>query len=129
MYQKKPRHFEQNSKVKNRIYRNIRKIKRKTNFEIDPEINGAKKEEIIKIEREVESFINKEVRFKKISQKLQKLIVMLNTLYNVSIVHSKPNEKQKSLQQLENAKNKTIEIAKEFKTSEEILKIQDSKKE
>ncbi len=47
---------------------------------------------------------------------------MLNTLYNVSIVHSKPNEKQKSLQQLENAKNKTIEIAKEFKTSEEILK-------
>ena len=47
---------------------------------------------------------------------------MLNTLYNVSIVHSKPNEKQKALQQLENAKNKTIEIEKEFKTSEEILK-------
>ena len=100
----------------------LEKSKEKLTFEIDPEINGAKKEEIIKIEREVESFINKEVRFKKISQKLQKLIVMLNTLYNVSIVHSKPNEKQKALQQLENAKNKTIEIAKEFKTSEEILK-------
>ena len=35
---------------------------------------------------------------------------------------SQSNEKQKALQQLENAKNKTIEIAKEFKTSEEILK-------
>lgn len=123
MYPKEAQTFlDKIQKLKTEYIETLEKSKEKLTFEIDPEINGAKKEEIIKIEREVESFINKEVRFKKISQKLQKLIVMLNTLYNVSIVHSKPNEKQKSLQQLENAKNKTIEIAKEFKTSEEILK-------
>ncbi len=123
MYPKEAQTFlNKIQKLKTEYIETLEKSKEKLTFEIDPEINGAKKEEIIKIEREVESFINKEVRFKKISQKLQKLIVMLNTLYNVSIVHSKPNEKQKSLQQLENAKNKTIEIAKEFKTSEEILK-------
>lgn len=123
MYPKEAHTFlDKIQKLKTEYIETLEKSKEKLTFEIDPEINGAKKEEIIKIEREVESFINKEVRFKKISQKLQKLIVMLNTLYNVSIVHSKPNEKQKALQQLENAKNKTIEIAKEFKTSEEILK-------
>ena len=123
MYPKEAQTFlDKIQKLKTEYIETLEKSKEKLTFEIDPEINGAKKEEIIKIEREVESFINKEVRFKKISQKLQKLIVMLNTLYNVSIVHSKPNEKQKALQQLENAKNKTIEIAKEFKTSEEILK-------
>ena len=123
MYPKEAQTFlNKIQKLKTEYIETLEKSKEKLTFEIDPEINGAKKEEIIKIEREVESFINKEVRFKKISQKLQKLIVMLNTLYNVSIVHSKQNEKQKSLQQLENAKNKTIEIAKEFKTSEEILK-------
>lgn len=123
MYPKEAHTFlDKIQKLKTEYIETLEKSKEKLTFEIDPEINGEKKEEIIKLEREVEKFINKEVRFKKISQKLQKLIVMLNTLYNVSIVHSKPNEKQKALQQLENAKNKMIEIEKEFKTSEEILK-------
>ena len=118
MYPKEAQTFlNKIQKLKTEYIETLEKSKEKLTFEIDPEINGAKKEEIIKIEREVESFINKEVRFKKISQKLQKLIVMLNTLYNVSIVHSKPNEKQKALQQLENAKNKTQKNLKQVRKS------------
>lgn len=123
MYPKEAQTFlNKIQKLKTEYIETLEKSKEKLTFEIDPEINGAKKEEIIKLEREVESFINKEVRFKKISKKLQELIVMLNVLYNVSIIHSKPNEKQNVMLQLEKAKNKTIEIAKEFKTNEEILK-------
>ena len=65
----------------------LEEIKKSVTFEIDPEIDGYKIGEVVKLEREVEYFLESEVKFNIISKRLQQLIVKLNILYNVSIFH------------------------------------------
>ena len=92
----------------------LKKIKDLT-FEIDPEVDSKKAIDVLKLERDVKNFIEKEVKFNIIFKRLQRLILKLNILYNVSIFHSKMDEKEKVMSQLKNAKGVAIRIAKEFK--------------
>ena len=99
----------------------LEKSKKDLTFEIDPEADGFKLGEVIKIEKEVERFVNKEVKFNSISNRIQKLIVKLNILYNVTLVQNKTHEKEKAALQLVNAKNKLKEITEGLEGYELIL--------
>lgn len=99
----------------------LEEIKKSVTFEIDPEIDGYKIGEVVKLEREVEYFLESEVKFNIISKHLQQLIVKLNILYNVSIFHFKYSDKQKVVSQLERAINVLTELTQEFKKCEYIL--------
>lgn len=90
-------------------------------FEIDPEIDGYKIGKVVKLEKEVKAFLEKEVKFDIISRRIQKLILKLNILYNVSIFHSKEYEKIKILSRLEQALEVEIEIAHQFKECDYIV--------
>lgn len=99
----------------------LEEIKKSVTFEIDPEIDGYKIGEVVKLEREVVYFLESEVKFNIISKRLQQLIVKLNILYNVSIFHFKYSDKQKVVSQLERAINVLTELTQEFKKCEYIL--------
>lgn len=73
----------------------LEELNKTLTFEIDPEIDGYKTGEVIKLERDVKVFIEKEVKFGIISKRLECLILKLNILYNVSVFHFKECEKQK----------------------------------
>lgn len=91
-------------------------------YEIDPEKDGEYLAKILKLENEVESFIQKEVMFDIINKKLQKLIVKLNVLYNVSVVHIMDKEQQKVMEQVERARSLEFKIVDEIKSYEYLLK-------
>lgn len=97
------------------IYNSSLENLKELTFEIDPEVDSKQAIKVLKLERDVKNFIEKEVKFNIISKRLQRLILKLNILYNVSIFHSKMNEKEKVISQLKNAKDVTIRISKEFK--------------
>lgn len=97
----------------------LEEIKRQMTFEISPELNGKMMGEISKLDKLIKRFIEREVKFNILSNRLQMLIVKLNILYNVSISH--PNEKEKVISQVERALKSEMEIAKEFKECEYIL--------
>lgn len=99
----------------------LEETKKTLTFEIDPEIDGYKIWEVVELEREVEYFLEREVKFNIISKRLQQLIVKLNILYNVSIFHFKYSDKQKVVSQLERAINVLTELTQEFKKCEYIL--------
>lgn len=90
-------------------------------FEIDPDIDSFKTGRVIKLEKEVKHFIECQVKFRDISNCLQRLIVKLNILYNVSIFHSSNDERSKVISQLEHAIASMENIAREFKESDYIL--------
>ena len=107
--------------LKNVYFQTLNDSQKDFTFEIDPEIDGSKTGEIVKLERDVEYFLNKQVRFSFISEKIQNLIVKLNILYNVSIVHNKKDEKDKAISQVKKAENRLFEILKEFEQCDLIL--------
>lgn len=90
-------------------------------FEIDPELDFGKTGEVLKLERDIKKFIEKEVKFNIISKRLQRLITKLNILYNVSIFHCGECEKEKVLSQLKKALETEIKIVREFKECSYIL--------
>lgn len=90
-------------------------------FEIDPETDGYKIGKVVKLEKEVKAFLEKEVKFDIISKRIQKLILKLNILYNVSIFHSKEHEKNKVLSRLKQALEVEIEITNQFKECDYIV--------
>lgn len=90
-------------------------------FEIDPELDWGKSGEILKLENDIKTFIEKEMKFNIISKRLQRLITKLNILYNVSIFHSKESEKQKVRSQLVIALETATQLAREFKECEYIV--------
>lgn len=67
------------------------------------------------LEEEVKKFIEKDVKFEVISKKLQRLIVKLNVVYNVSIFYNKKKEKEKLCKQLDRAARLLEDISEEFK--------------
>lgn len=91
-------------------------------FEIDPEKDGEKLAKILILENDVEAFIEKEVKFDIIVKKLQRLIVKLNILYNVSVTHIKSNEREKAITQTMRAICVGDRIIQDFKSCEYLLK-------
>lgn len=90
-------------------------------FEIDPEIDGYKIGEVVKLEKDIKTFIEKEVKFDIISKRLRRLVSKLNILYNVSIFHSKQAEKEKVLLRLKQALEVEEEVVQELKECYYIL--------
>ena len=99
----------------------LEEIRKLLTFEIDPELDTIKSTEVLKLERDIKNFIEKEVKFNIISKRLQRLIKKLNILYNVSIFHFKECEKVKVINQLKNAIESAKKIACEFKDCDYIL--------
>lgn len=97
-------------------------VKQNLTFEIDPEKDGEKLAKILKLENDVEAFIEKEVKFDIILKKLQRLIVKLNILYNVSVTHIKLNEREKATTQTMRAICTGDRIIQSFKSCEYLLK-------
>ena len=89
-------------------------------YEANPEYSSSKAEEVNNLDREIKKFINNEVKFHILSKRLQTLAVKLNILYNVSIFHQK--EKRKVLSQIENAIKVELEMVRDFKDSDAILR-------
>ncbi len=96
-------------------------MKENLTFEIDPEQDGEKLAKILKLEKDVEAFIEKEVKFDIIIKKIQRLIVKLNILYNVSMTHTRLDEKNKAVIQTKRAVNAENRIIKEFKHCEYLV--------
>lgn len=99
----------------------LENVKELLTFEIDPEIDSKNALEVLKLERDIRRFIEREVKFDIISKRLQRLITKLNILYNVSIFHSKEHEKEKVISQLNRALETATKIAREFKDFDYIL--------
>lgn len=88
-------------------------------FEIDPDIDYKKIMEVIKLENEIQNFIDKKMKFDIISKRLQCLIKKINILYNTSIYYE--NEKSKVINQIQHALETEKEIVKDFKECDEII--------
>lgn len=101
---------------------NLEEIRKELTYEIDPELNGNMIGKVIMLEVEAKNFIEGEVKFNKISKRLQKIILKLNMLYNVSMIRSKDHEKERMSAKLKVSIEALTEIAKEFKGNEQILK-------
>lgn len=67
--------------------------KKSLTFQINPELDVSLLQDTIQLERKVDLFIEKNVKFKLLSEKLKTLIAKLEILYNVAIEH--PNEANK----------------------------------
>lgn len=99
----------------------LKELDKDLTYEIDPDIDGIKIGEVVKLERDIKKFIECEVNFDIISKRLQQLILKLNILYNVSIFHSKECEKEKVMSQVGKASSVETEIVRKFKESDYIL--------
>lgn len=107
--------LEQIKCIKEEYINSLKSMSNKITFEIDPETDGSKVGDVIRLEKAIKTFINTEVKFNVLSKRLQKLIVKLNILYNTSILHSKENEKNKVISQIKHAISAETFIAKELK--------------
>ena len=95
--------------------------KKELTFQINPEFNGSMLGNTIRLERDVDFFIEKTVKFETISRRLKELIVKLGILYNVTIRHSKETDKNKAYLQLERAENKAESLYEEISQCDLIL--------
>lgn len=107
--------------LRNSYNSSLEELKKLLTFEIDPESDTSKIDEVIRLERDIKKFIQTTVKFHIISNRLQRLIRKLNILYNVSILHSKECEKEKVRMQLENAIQAQRKLAKDLNTCDYIL--------
>lgn len=98
----------------------LQESKNQMTFEIDPEINGRLNWDIEELEITIKKFIEEKVKFSIFSKRLQILATKLNLLYNVSISHS--NEREKVMAQLARATEVELEMVKDIKDNEYILK-------
>ncbi|MDO4282551.1 MAG: hypothetical protein Q4D02_02850 [Clostridia bacterium] len=92
-------------------------LKNKTiTFEIDPDEDSKKVNEVVLLEKEINAFIENDLKFYLISRRIQKICVKLSTLYNTSIRYSGDKEKQKFLAQIERAKESIADIVEDTKS-------------
>ena len=96
-------------------------------FEINPEIDFEYSGKIVKLEKEIQKFIETEVKLDIISKRLHRLIIKLNILYNVSIFHSDSDEKEKVKSQINRAFESEKRILNELKNCYYILSDQQFK--
>lgn len=88
-------------------------------FGIDPDINIKKLAEVSKLEEKINKFIQEDLRFGKLKNSFEHLILKLNELYNVSIYVT--GEENKVLMQLENGLTVQMKLIEELKGYEFIL--------
>ena len=99
----------------------LQNVSSELTFELNPEIDFDYFGRIVKLEKDIEKFIETEVKFDIISKRLHRLIKKLNILYNVSILYSDYGEKEKIKFQLENALESEKKILNDFKNCYYIL--------
>ena len=99
----------------------LEELKKDLSFEIDPEKDGEKYARVIMLERDVQTFLEKEVKFDYFIKKLETLIVKLNILYNVSVIHNQNEEREKAMIQTKRAINVQEKIIQEFRNCEYLL--------
>ena len=99
----------------------LQNVSSELTFEINPEIDFEYSGRIVKLEKEIEKFIETEVKFDILSKRLQRLITKLNILYNVSIFHSDSEEKEKIKSQLNRAFESEKRILNELENCYYIL--------
>lgn len=95
--------------------------KKDLTFEINPEEDGKKLAKILSLEEDVNVFMERKVKFNIIIKKLQKLVLKANILYNVSVVHTKQNEKEKVIKQTERASYVEKKLLFEFRKNENLI--------
>ena len=95
--------------------------KKNLTFEINPEEDGKKLAKILSLEEDVNVFMERKVKFNIIIKKLQKLVLKANILYNVSVVHTKQNEKEKVIKQTERASYVEKKLLFEFRKNENLI--------
>lgn len=105
--------FGEIEKLRNFYKSSLEKEDKPLTLQVDPEFNGELIWKIEELDSEITFFIEKNIKFEIFSQKLQKLIVKLNILYNVSISHS--NEKEKVIAQTKKALEVEMELVQELK--------------
>lgn len=105
--------FGEIEKLRNFYKSSLEKEDKPLTLQVDPEFNGELIWKIEELDSEITLFIEKNIKFEIFSQKLQKLIVKLNILYNVSISHS--NEKEKVIAQTKKALEVEMELVQELK--------------
>lgn len=96
-------------------------VSKELTFEINPEIDGNRIGQVVKLERDVQRFIESKVKFNIISKRLQRLITKLNISYNVSIFHYNEREKETTISHLKKSLALTQTMAQELKTCDYIL--------
>jgi len=69
-------------------------------LDVHPEESILKRVEVENIQKEIEDFINTEVKAQTAFNKLQVLIGKSNILYNTSILHARPEDKEKVIRQV-----------------------------
>ena len=99
----------------------LEELKKDLSFEIDPEKDGEKYARVIMLERDVQTFLEKEVKFDYFIKKLETLIVKLNILYNVSVIHNQNEEREKAMLQTKRAIDVQEKIIQEFRNCEYLL--------
>lgn len=103
---------------------NLQKSNEMLTFEIDPEINSETIVELDRIEKSVKKFINGELKFYILSKKLQKLALKLNITYNVSIFHSKQEDKNKIMLRVDESIDLERTLIDDMQASDYILEDQ-----
>ena len=112
---------EQINKLTNKYEYSLKNYQKDLTYEINPENDGELLGKVLMLEDEIENFIQKEVKFEIISKQLQKLILKLNILYNVTITHNKKEEKEKAMAQVQRAIVLEFKIVQEFKNCKYLL--------
>lgn len=107
--------------LQEKYHSTLQEIKKTLTFAINPEEDMEQIMQVTRLEKDISKFLKTKVKFRMLSNNLQKLIVKLNILYNVSIYHSKSSEEQKVISQLEHAIKKQGQITAEVKQSDYIL--------
>lgn len=107
--------------LKNSYNSQLEKITKNMTFEIDPETDGSKIGDVVRLEKEIKRFINRDVKLYILLKKLQKLIVKLNILYNTSMSHFREEEKVKVISQLIHAISVETDLVEELKECDFIL--------
>lgn len=105
--------FGEIEKLRNFYKSSLEEEDKTLTLKVDPEFNGELIWKIEELDSKITLFIEKNIKFEIFSQKLQKLIVKLNILYNVSISHS--NEKEKVIAQTKKALEVEMELVQELK--------------
>ncbi len=109
------------TKLKQAYNYSLEEMRKPLTFEIDPETDTYKIGKVAQLEKDVKKFIDKDVRYYSISNRLQHLIKKLNILYNVSIAHHQKRDMEKVLSQVSKAKKLEIKLVEEFKSACYIL--------
>ncbi len=108
--------------IREKCNSNLKESDKLLTFAITPENDPFIKRDISMLEDEIKYFIETQVKFDIFSKQLERLILKLNVLYNVSIFHSKEDEKQKAISQVEHALEVETRIVTELKSNKYILR-------